>query len=378
MDARRHSACATTTSCIGTADESRTSITYGTNFNPASVTTASGDGTLSATTAIAYDSAGNVISVDGPLSGTADTTRARYDALRRQIGTVSPDPDGSGPLPARATRTTYNPDGTVQSVEAGTDATPVATDFGGFSSAQQNVMSYDAYHRLVKTSLTASGQTYAISQQSYDALSRVDCAVQRMDPTQWTTQSDACVPQTTGASGPDRISRNYYDAANRLVRVTSAYGTADAADDASITFTVAGNRATATDGANNTTTYEYDGFDRLTKIRYPVAATGAGTSSTTDYEQATLDAAGNVTVRRLRDGRVIGYGYDFLGRLTLQDLPSPESDISYSYDLLGRALTVSQGTVMQTMTYDALGRLRSEVQPFGTTSYAYDLAGSAR
>ena len=45
--------------------------------------------------------------------------------------------------------------------------------------------------------------------------------------------------------------------------------------------------------------FEYDGHDRLSKTRYPVAALGALASSTTDYEQATYDANGNVTQCRL-------------------------------------------------------------------------------
>ena len=51
-----------------------------------------------------YDAHGNLLTVDGPLSGTADTVRYRYDAARRRIGTISPDPDGAGALKHRAAR----------------------------------------------------------------------------------------------------------------------------------------------------------------------------------------------------------------------------------------------------------------------------------
>ncbi len=40
-----------------------------------------------------YDAMGS-LTVDGPLSGTADTTPFRYDAARRRTATISPDPDG--------------------------------------------------------------------------------------------------------------------------------------------------------------------------------------------------------------------------------------------------------------------------------------------
>ena len=60
-----------------------------------------------------YDGAGNLLTVDGPLAGTADTASARYNAVREVIGVVSPDPDGAGPMKHRAKRFTYNADGQV-------------------------------------------------------------------------------------------------------------------------------------------------------------------------------------------------------------------------------------------------------------------------
>ena len=38
---------------------------------------------------------GNLLTVDGPLAGDADTTRYRYDAARRLVAVISPDPDGT-------------------------------------------------------------------------------------------------------------------------------------------------------------------------------------------------------------------------------------------------------------------------------------------
>ncbi|MCA1654753.1 MAG: hypothetical protein LC656_11485, partial [Sphingomonadales bacterium] len=83
------SQCQTGASCAGTADEVVAAIGYGpqtsgvgNNLLPVSLSKGSGDGALTATTAFTYDDVGNLLTLDGPLAGAADTTRARYDADR--------------------------------------------------------------------------------------------------------------------------------------------------------------------------------------------------------------------------------------------------------------------------------------------------------
>src|SRR3546814_12253287 len=55
-----------------------------------------------------YDNVGNVLTLNGPLAGTAATTRYRYDEKRRVVGIVGPDPDGAGTRTHRAQRASYN------------------------------------------------------------------------------------------------------------------------------------------------------------------------------------------------------------------------------------------------------------------------------
>lgn len=203
-----------------------------------------------------------------------------------------------------------------------------------------------------------------------------------MNSATWGLLPSACTLATTGSAGPDRITKTTYDNVNRPILVQSAYGTADQTDEAS-GYTDNGKTATLTDGENNKTTYEYDSLDRLVKTRYPDTTAGAGTSSTTDYEQLVYDANGNVTSRRLRGYAAdttqhIDYGYDNLNRMTSKDVPDANSDVGYAYDLLGRTTSVTipgQG-ITHSMAYDALGRLTSETQPLGSMSYQYDLAGN--
>ncbi|MBK6491868.1 MAG: RHS repeat-associated core domain-containing protein [Sphingomonadales bacterium] len=377
------SSCQTIASCAAAADEVKTSIGYGpqtagtaNNLLPVSVTKASGNNSVSATTSVTYDAFGNRLTIDGPLAGTADTVRTRFDAARQVVGIVGPDPDGAGSRIPIAQRMTYNTDGQMTQIELGTVTDQSDAAWASFSSQQQSVTTYDANGRAVKQEAKAGGTTYAVAQTNYDALGRVNCSVQRMDPAQWASQTDACVPQTSNVTtGPDRVSKAVYNAASEVTQVQAAVGTTDQANEASSTYNTNGTLATLTDAENNRTTYEYDGFDRTAKVRFPNGTQGSLTSSTTDYEQFTYDVRSNITQRRLRDGQLINYTYDNLSRMTLKNLPGTEPDVSLSYDLFGRLTQASQTGNVLGFTYDALSRNLTQSGPLGSVSYQYDLAG---
>lgn len=117
-----NSTCQTGTSpsCVGTSDEVKGVITYGYGLQPLSISSGAGDNSLTVTNAMTYDVVGNLLTVDGPLSGTADTTRRRWNLNREQVGMVGPDPDGGGSRKHLATKTTYASTGLVSKVEFGT------------------------------------------------------------------------------------------------------------------------------------------------------------------------------------------------------------------------------------------------------------------
>jgi RHS repeat-associated protein len=371
----RTSECRTRATCDGAADEIRTNFVYDTpNLLISSQTIAAGDGSLSATTAWTYDSQGNKLTEDGPLPGAADTTRWRYDIMRRLIGQVGPDPDGSGPLKPAAVRNMYDPAGRLIKVERGTTADQSDAAWAAFTPLQSINTAYDIQSHKTSETLSSGGVAYSVTHFSYDALGRLDCTAIRMDPAQWGAQANACIPQLTGPNGPDRVTRRFYNAASELIKTQRAVGTADQADDETNSYTLSGKLASVADGENNLTTFEYDGHDRLAKTRYPVPAQGALVSSTTDYEALSYDPNGNIIQRRLRDGQLINSTYDNLNRVTLKDLPAPEIDVSYSYDLMGRLVSATQGTAV-TQAYDALGRMVSETTPLGTMAYQYDAGG---
>jgi RHS repeat-associated protein len=384
------SRCQTLTSCAGSADEAKTTTDYGpqiagtaNNLLPVASAVAAGDNSLTATTASTYDANGWRLTVDGPLPGTTDTTRFRYDVVGRVIGVVGPDSDGGGPRPNLAVRTTYNAIGQPTLVERGTVAGQSDAAWDAFSSLQQLGIGYDAAGREAVETRASGGTTFAVSQFSYDAAGRAECVAARMNPATFNSlPASACSLGTAGSYGPDRIVKRLYDLAGRLQQVRSALGTADESADETRTYASNDLVETVADGEGNLTTYDYDGLNRLRMTRFPVAAQGAGTSSTSDYERLFYDAAGNISSRQLRDGRSIAFTYDALGRPTLKDLPGSDPDVAYSYDNLGRLTSALFSATGQGVTnsYDALGRLTSTSTVISgtvrTLSYQYDLAGN--
>lgn len=368
------SECQTTSSCTGTSDEVKKSFSYDSNGNVVSASSGAGDGSLTAATAMTYDGMGNLLTVDGPLPGSADTTRYRYDAARRLVGVVSPDPDGAGILKERATRTTYNTAGLPTKIEHGTVNGQSDADWAAFSSLQEIDIGYDAFFRPVTRAAASGGVSYSLTQTGYDAAGRVQCVAQRMNPSAFGSLPAACIAGT-GSYGPDRITFTGYDPDGQVIQITSGYQTSNQVNELTATWTDNGYLSTVTDANGNETGYGYDGDDRRTTTFFPSRTKGAGTYDTTDFEQLILDANGNVTARHLRDGSSITYGYDALNRVTTKTLPNSEPAVSYTYDNLGRLTGASQIGNSLSYTYDALGRQLTETGPQGTFRSSYDLAG---
>lgn len=383
-----------TAGCIGTANETISQVAYPAstvpnNAQPISTTVRAGDNSVSATTAVAYGPLGEVQTVDGPLPGTADTTRYRYDAALQLTGIVGPDPDGTDSRVPMAAKATYNADGQVTLREVGTVTDQSDAAWAAFSSAQQQTTTYDSAGRPIKVVQSGGGVTTSVTQQSYDSGGRPDCSVVRMNPAVFNAlPSDACMPSTEGTDGPDRITRAggvdpnahpAYDKLNRVLTVREGVG----APSEAITITRAydtastknGQLLSVKDGENNLTTTEYDGFDRPFKTRLPSPAKGAGTSSATDYEELTYDSASRVASRRLRDGQSITFTYDNLGRLSVVNRPGTEPDLTIAYDLFGNVtqLTDTAGGWLS-YAWNALGQQTSESGPLGTFGKSYDTA----
>ena len=183
-----------------------------------------------------------------------------------------------------------------------------------------------------------------------------------------------------------RRSRTSYDPAGRVLELRSAVGTWF--EQATTTYTYSGNGRVLTqkDANNNVTTSCYDGFDRLAELRYPsvarpgtspsCAATPVGSMPAgADYEAWSYAANGDLASSRRRDGQMITYQFDNLGRLTQRTPPAGNDAYSYTYDLLGRrtAATITGAPARSlTWAYDKANRVTSAGQGSRALGYAYD------
>ncbi|MBX9576101.1 MAG: hypothetical protein K2X07_10730 [Caulobacteraceae bacterium] len=373
----QQSACAVGASCTATADEVRSTVTYGAagvanNLNPTSVSRGSGVDPAMAITTMTYTATGDVATVDGPLPGADDTTRMIHDDLRRTVGVIGPDPDGAGALPNRAQRVVYDARGQVVQTQTGTTAGQSDAAWAGFTPAITVNAAYDAMGRQIRVEQAGTGSTPVAQQQwSYDAAGRVVCTTLRMTPSA-SPPADACT-LTTGPNGPDRITQVAYDLAGRPTHVTTAAGLPEAITEVTA-YTPNGQVASLTDGNGNVSVIEYDDHDRPVRLFYP-SPTTAGVTSSTDYQEVAYDKAGNVVSARTRAGQITTVTYDALNRPVSVDAPSGTMDVAKTYDNLGRAASLTGGGQTVARSYDALSRMTAETGPLGTVSYQYDPTG---
>jgi len=327
-------------------------------------------------------------------SPSAFTAATRYDAAGNVTGTIAPDPDGSGPLHYAAVRNTYDGAGRVIKVETGELAawqaeTVAPSGWTGFTVLKSVTTSYDALGRkLVEILYSSSNIAQTANQYSYDALGRLECTTVRMNASVYgSLPSSACTLGTQGSFGPDRITRNVYDAAGQLTTVQKAYGTTLQQNYVAYTYTVDGKQASVTDANGNVATMGYDGFDRLGQWNFP-SQTTKGQTSTTDYESYGYDPNGNRTSLTKRDRSVtISYSYDALNHITLKQAPASTTgaaaySVYYGYDNRGLQLYARFGSSTGqgiTTSYDNIGRPSSSANNVGGTSrsltYQFDADG---
>jgi len=344
-------------------------------------------------------------------SASAYTTGTRYDIMGRVTGTIAPDPDGGSALKFAAVRNTYDNAGRLTKVESGELSTwkseSIAPSAWGASLTVLKTVDtdYDALDRKVKESVSGGGQVKAVTQYKYDEDGRLECTAVRMDPAQWNSQTDACVPQTTGPDA-DRVTKSIYDKAGELLQVREAFGVPlyEAAE-VTYSYTPNGNKEYVIDANGNRAQLVYDGHDRQEKWIFPSltalapgayddadqtkALNSAGAVNANDYEQYGYDANGNRTSLMKRDGSMLTYEYDALNRMTRKVVPERTGlavtatyDVFYDYDLRGlmtnaRFISLSGDGI--TSTYTGFRELKdSTISISGLTrtlTYTYDNEG---
>jgi len=375
--------CGTGAAC-GTNSEIRTEYDYwGNTFLPSAERRIDAARGITLTTLFGYDAAGRLVSTDGPLPGTDDAVYNRYDVHGRKIWEIGPR-GANGVRNAR--RFGYRD----------SDDKPVSTEEGSVSDPANPVLSvlsrtdlgYDARRNPVREAVSASGTAHSLVQRTFDDRGRLDCEAVRMNPAAFgSPPASACTLGAQGSQGPDRITRNLYDAASQLLTVQKAYGTALQQNYAGYTYTPNGKRKSVTDANGNKAELRHDGHDRQVRWVFP-SKTSAGTVDEGDYEAYGYDAASNRTSLRKRDGSTIGYGYDALNRVTQKSVPGSASgaagySVFYGYDVGNRQTHARFGSASGagiTNGYDGLGRLLSSTSSMDgydrTVSYQYDVRGN--
>jgi YD repeat-containing protein len=336
----------------------------------------------------AYDTQGNLLTVSNALNQV--TTLGGYDANGRP-GSIT-DPNGL------VTSLTYDARGRLTSRSSGGETTSYTYDGAGnmtnvaLPSGASYTYTYDAAHRLTqivdplgnKLVYTLDVMGNRTNEQLYDSTntlvqthSRVFNALNRLNQdigavNQTTTYVYDANGNLTSITDPlNRLSTNAYDALNRLI--------------------------TNTDPANGQTSYGYDALNQLVQVSDPRSLVtqytrdGLGnlnqqTSPDTGVTANTYDAAGNLLTRTDAKGQVASYSYDALNRLTgisYTGGTSPAQTVSYQYDQgtngIGHLTKIVDATGTTNYGYDHHGRLITETeQAYGatyTTAYAYDAQG---
>jgi RHS repeat-associated protein len=362
--------CGETTTC-GTSAEIRTEYEYwGKTLLPSVVRRIDAARGETLETRYTYDAAGRVLSEDGPLLGTDDANYFRYDVHGRKTWEI-------GPLGANglrnARRFTYrSADDKVLSTEEGTVTDPSSTSLAVSVRAD---LTYDGHRNPATERLSAAGTTYSLLQRSFEDSGRLQCEARRMNPAAFGSLPAACTPGSEGTFGPDRITRNVYNAAGQLLTVQRAYGTSLQQNYATYTYTPNGKGASVTDAKGNRAEMRYDGHDRQNRWVFP-SKTTPGSVNESDYESYTYDEAGNRTSLRKRDSKILSYQYDGLNRVTVKTVPISASgaagySVYYGYDVLDLQLFARFGSTSGigiTNSYDGFGRLRSSTNNMGGVS----------
>ena len=136
-------------------------------------------------------------------------------------------------------------------------------------------------------------------------------------------------------------------------------------------------------GATYTTTYEYDVLNNLKKT-----TDHAGNINTIAYDSLsrktsmsdvdmgdwsyTYDGNDNLISQTDAKSQTISFNYDALNRVTLKNLPTGETDVTYIYDSVPGTLPV--GEVPGTLSFWT-GRLSEVSDTSGTHAFAYDALG---
>ena len=204
------------------------------------------------------------------------------------------------------------------------------------------------------------------------------------------------VTQSIGPSGIPRLTRTQYDAAGQTFKIFRGWGTSEQITYAEYAYTMDGRQDWVKDANGNKTDLHYDGYGRLDEMIMPDKMTPGipavchlPYASVDDCEVYGYDAAGNMTTKRNRSGKVVTMSYDALNRETNRAVPANAAGnyartLTSTFDLAYRKWDLTADGQTLRNRYDGAGRL-NQVQDsllnalggtIGNVNYGYDVASN--
>ena len=152
----------------------------------------------------------------------------------------------------------------------------------------------------------------------------------------------------------NKTTYTYNSTTHQLSGVTPVTGTSLGSK--AYTYDSYGRLKTATDGAGHTTTYAYDGEDRLLTTSF---------SDSTSAVTNTYDGAGNL-LTQASGGGTITNTYDAFNRLKTTANTAGGGTLTYGYNKNGAQTSLADSRGTTTQTYDTSGVLTKTTYPKGT------------
>jgi len=276
-----------------------TAYTYDSYGNQKTITRDAGTGHLNQLTQLGYTALGDVNSVTDPND---NVTTSLYDADRRVTSTTYPlVPPATDPL---VTSYTYDPDSHLIQTQQSQGSTVLTTTSSTYTLTGKVLMATDARGN--------------VSHFYYDADDRLSSTADRVG----------------------KVTSYVYDAMSRQTQVLNT--AIQATPLLEKAYQPDGPIASLTDANSNTTTFDYDGLNRLATTTYP----GGGSTETYTY-----DADSNVLSTVTRKGDTISFAYDALNRRCTKAIAtsptactatsSSNPTVWYSYDAMGHVIGTS-------------------------------------
>lgn len=318
------------------------------------------------TTSYTYNTAGQVLTEDGPRTDVSDITTHTYNTQ----GYLATTTNALGHV------TTFNSYDTNGNLLSMTDANGVVTEFTYHNrgwlltstikhpstSALDAVTtySYDAVGQLIGTTLPNG----VVLNYEYDDARRLNAIKNSLNERiEYTSDAAGNRTQQVIKNSAGTITYSVSSVFDELSRVTKVLGNNSQEDKHQ--YDVNDNRVKTIDGRNNQTQQTYDALNRVKKIIDPNLGETQFTYNAQDQIKTVTDARGNVTT----------YNYDGLGNLT--SLVSPDTGTTtFTYDAAGNRLSQTDArNIVTNYTYDALNRLTAINYPSASTenvTFTYD------